>query len=59
MIDEDRTQRLTLELEVGVEPLSGVLAGEGFSWRFEGWLALAAALERARGLRPPRRETCP
>jgi hypothetical protein len=41
--------RFTLDLELGSEPIAGSLTDErGTSTRFNGWLALARLLERAR-----------
>jgi hypothetical protein len=46
MADRDRL-RLTLELEVGSEPIVGSLSTDGRRYDFSGWLGLATALERA------------
>jgi hypothetical protein len=46
MADRDRL-RLTLELEVGSEPIVGSLRADGRRYDFSGWLGLATALERA------------
>jgi hypothetical protein len=37
---------VTLELELGAEPIAGRLRGYGDELEFAGWLGLAAALER-------------
>ena len=42
----ERQRRLTLDIDVGAEPLRGVLHDGGSSQPFEGWLALVSALAR-------------
>ncbi len=39
--------RMTLDVRVGVEPLSGVLMSGDVEHPFEGWLSLAGAVQRA------------
>lgn len=47
-------EQLTLELEVGAEPIAGRILGPSRDWiEFTGWLALVGALDRARGPQPP------
>ena len=41
---EEETRRLTIDFQVGVEPLTGTLYAEGTSYPFAGWLSLATAL---------------
>jgi hypothetical protein len=41
------TLRLTIDLKVGVEPVSGVLHVDGVEHPFEGWMELASALGKA------------
>ena len=42
--EHERQRRLTLDIDVGAEPLKGVLHAGGSSQPFEGWLALVSAL---------------
>jgi hypothetical protein len=46
MADRDRL-RVTLELDIGSEPIAGSLHAHGSCLTFSGWLGLAAALEQA------------
>ena len=41
------TRRLTIDFEVGVEPLTGTLRADEATYPFAGWLALASALGKA------------
>jgi len=45
-----RREQLTLELDVGAEPIAGRILGASHDWvEFTGWLGLVGALDRARG----------
>ncbi len=45
-------RRVTLDIDVGVEPLSGILWADDVGHPFAGWLALASAIERLGRARP-------
>lgn len=48
-VPPDGWQRVTLDVRLGSEPVSGVIHHRGRQTAFTGWLALASALERAFG----------
>ena len=57
VVDRDRV-RVTLELEVGAEPIVGCIQASGRQLDFSGWVGLATALAQAissgpDGTRPP------
>ena len=49
---EPLQRRMTLDIELGADPLRGVLHADGVSQPFEGWLALVTALGRLVDSRP-------
>lgn len=49
-----RRARVTMELELGVEPIRGWLDEDGVPRPFSGWLELSAAIERMRLAPEPR-----
>jgi hypothetical protein len=50
-----RKDKLTVELELGREPVTGRLRTGGMEERFVGWLGFVVALKRLREAEPARR----
>jgi hypothetical protein len=59
-VEHSRAIRVTLQLDVGSDPLSGTVSIEGRQQRrFQGWIELAAAIESARAGGTAEREEAP
>ena len=58
-VDQPPTVRVTLEFELGSDPLCGRLLTDQAIYPFRGWLGLATALEHVIGDHAPARPSAP
>jgi hypothetical protein len=58
-VDQPPTVRVTLEFELGSDPLCGRLLTGQAAYPFRGWLGLATALEHVIGDHTPARPSAP